>query len=183
MDSLAYIQADVYFGARHVAEKRRIEQPHLVADCGRGLFLWSIKPLGDRFYRTFARRSVAHLFSLCGCLSSQVSALRYPLPVEDTPPSVHTCWRRYFTRVSSIRVWVLCKRNEFAGWVNFCGGLGVFSGPLHRWYIRCEYTYTNTRVFQRFWFAIYVEHGVTMYREHSARSNFELLSDSARVFK
>lgn len=64
----------------HGAEKWRIEQPHLAAGCGRGLFPRSIKPPGGRFYRTFARRSVTHLLSPCGCLSSQVSALRLPLP-------------------------------------------------------------------------------------------------------
>lgn len=30
-------------------------------------------------------------------------------PVEDTLPSVHTCCWRRFTRVPSIRVWVLCQ--------------------------------------------------------------------------
>jgi hypothetical protein len=64
--------------SRYSAEKWRMEQPHLVSRSrGCGLSLRSIKTLQVHFHRTFARRSVAHLLSPCGCLFSQVSATRH----------------------------------------------------------------------------------------------------------
>lgn len=51
------------------------KNPTWFASRGRGLSPRTIKPLQLHFHQTFARRSVTHLLSPCGCLSSQVSAI------------------------------------------------------------------------------------------------------------
>lgn len=67
------------FGAQHTAEKWRIEQSHLVRIRGCGLSPRSIKPLEIHFHPTFARHPDTHLFSQCGCLFLQVSAIHHTL--------------------------------------------------------------------------------------------------------
>lgn len=138
--------ANVHFGARHAAEKRRIEQPHLVAGCGRGLFPRSIKPLGDRFYRTFARRSVTHL------LSQHVAAyprrwVRYvnPLPGQGRP----------FSRVLPLRYASACRssfpciclasaRGRYAAKVCIRVGETTFHACAARPRVACEFCAKGT---------------------------------------
>jgi hypothetical protein len=134
----------MHFGAQHTAEKWRIEQSHLVRIRGCGLSPWSIKPLEIHFHRTFAQHPVTHLFSLCGCLSLQVSAIHHILCSRTRTklfrllPYKRLCDLFYYFPLSLLpncgkynakctcntfhacafqyktSVWILCEKDEFA---------------------------------------------------------------------